>query len=633
MPTQLISIEKLKASPHNVRKTADKGALDTLKASILAHGLINPLLVTEADDGFYYVVAGGRRLMAHEALVKDGKLQKGHKVACTISDGENATEASLAENVVRQAMHPADEFEAFNRLATQDKLPAAKIAERFGVTEKHVQQRMKLARVAPEIVKDYRAGKLALDAVMAFTLTDDQNAQRKIYKGIKDNPHAHNIRRQLTEKKLSTKSKLAAFVGLEAYEKAGGKFVSDLFGEESFLDDAALVQQLAADKLKAEAEKVEAEGWEWVHSEMEDNSYSFTSKYAQLEPTPVDAPKKLTDKLEKLVAEHEEVENEFHETDDDALEDTLREKLDALESQIDELETELRTYEKYDPDQMKGAGAYVYVNYNGKLEIVRGLVTKKQAAKAQQATTGKPDVPEEKGMSQSLLLSLKAFRLQVAEVAMASKPELAYDLLVFNAARVLIAEEFRTDGIDIIFHDKTPIMGQVKDTPAEKALEAAKEKLSLKWLDGDDQLAQFAAFCKLTAAQKASILAYCVALTLEPALAPASPDKASACDAALALTATGVAEYWRPTADNFLSKITRDQLLEVGATVFRPAWAEKWRNVKKGDIVKELDRAFADPSKFSGDKEVETRLRTWLPEGMAFTLPQNKPAKSKKKAA
>lgn len=90
-------------------------------------------------------------------------------------------------------------------------------------------QRLKLARVAPEILKKYRAGKLTLEGVMAFPLTDDQNSQRKVYKAVKDHPHAHNIRCLITVKKASTKSKLAAFVELETYQKAGGKFVSDLF--------------------------------------------------------------------------------------------------------------------------------------------------------------------------------------------------------------------------------------------------------------------------------------------------------------------------------------------------------------------------------------------------------------------
>lgn len=126
MSIQLIPIEKLKVSPQNVRKSHDKSALDELKASILAHGLINPLLVTEGDNGFYEVIAGGRRLLAHQALEEEGKLPKGYKVKCDIAEGGNAAELSLVENVIREEMHPADEFEAFNRLATLEKTACRK---------------------------------------------------------------------------------------------------------------------------------------------------------------------------------------------------------------------------------------------------------------------------------------------------------------------------------------------------------------------------------------------------------------------------------------------------------------------------------------------------------------------------
>ncbi|MGV2336354.1 MAG UNVERIFIED_CONTAM: hypothetical protein LVR18_20350 [Planctomycetaceae bacterium] len=57
---------------------------------------------------------------------------------------------SLAENVIRQAMHPADQFDAFASLIEQGK-SAAEVASRFGVEESIVLKRMKLARVAAGI--------------------------------------------------------------------------------------------------------------------------------------------------------------------------------------------------------------------------------------------------------------------------------------------------------------------------------------------------------------------------------------------------------------------------------------------------------------------------------------------------
>src|SRR3546814_14230 len=111
---QNIRLDRLVKSPRNVRKTPSSGAADAeLKASIAVHGLQQNLVVTPANgDGAYEVIAGGRRLAALKALQAEGKLPADCLVPCFIRT-ESAAELSLAENIVRQAMHPADQFEAF----------------------------------------------------------------------------------------------------------------------------------------------------------------------------------------------------------------------------------------------------------------------------------------------------------------------------------------------------------------------------------------------------------------------------------------------------------------------------------------------------------------------------------------
>src|SRR4029077_20101973 len=132
-------------------------------------------------------------------------------------------------------------------------------------------------------------------------------------------------------------------------------------------------------------------------------------------------------------------------------------------------------------------------------------------------------------------LSLKSYRLQVAQLALASKPDLAYDLLVFSAAGSLLSHDGRAECLGIKFFNKSPVTAEVKDTAAAKALTQLREKLPLKWLDIGNDAKRFEEFRKLTHAQKASVLAFCVALTLEPSLAPEA-DNARSRDIALALS-------------------------------------------------------------------------------------------------
>ena len=138
-----IPLSQLELSPDNVRKTpADASAFTELKASIAAHGLLENLIARAMEPGAdgpgrYAVIAGGRRLAAMQALAAEGALDEDHPVPCRmIGDIVAAEEVSLAENSVRAAMHPADQVEAFRRLADAGSTAAA-IAARFGVSETH----------------------------------------------------------------------------------------------------------------------------------------------------------------------------------------------------------------------------------------------------------------------------------------------------------------------------------------------------------------------------------------------------------------------------------------------------------------------------------------------------------------
>ena len=89
----------------------------------------------------YAVIAGGRRLAAMQALAAEGALDEDHPVPCRMIGAiVAAEEVSLAENSVRAAMHPADQVEAFRRLADVGSTAAA-IAARFGVSERTVEKR------------------------------------------------------------------------------------------------------------------------------------------------------------------------------------------------------------------------------------------------------------------------------------------------------------------------------------------------------------------------------------------------------------------------------------------------------------------------------------------------------------
>lgn len=137
---ELLSVPRsLVPSRVNVRRHS-VGQVEELAALIEAQGLLRNLVVTEQEVGRgksrklrFAVAAGERRRRALLLLLQQrGRLPKGHEVLCELVPPERALEVSLAENSGREAMHPADEFEAFKALIDEGK-GVEDVAARFGV--------------------------------------------------------------------------------------------------------------------------------------------------------------------------------------------------------------------------------------------------------------------------------------------------------------------------------------------------------------------------------------------------------------------------------------------------------------------------------------------------------------------
>jgi ParB family chromosome partitioning protein len=258
-----IPLNKLVGSPLNVRKTGGQ-TIENLAASIQAHGLLHNLVVTKATKGDkHQVIAGARRLAALNKLAKEKVLPKTFDVPCRVIDAEASTESSLAENTIRQAMHPADQFMAFQQLVA-DGFGFEEIAARFGVSATTVRQRLKLANVAPRLFELYRTDEINLDQLMALAVTDDRAAQERVWDSAQEwNRNPNVLRRALTETMVDVaRDPRARFVGIEAYINAGGLIERDLFQpeHEGYLTDPAKLDRLAAEKLENVAAEVRGEG-------------------------------------------------------------------------------------------------------------------------------------------------------------------------------------------------------------------------------------------------------------------------------------------------------------------------------------------------------------------------------------
>ena len=359
---QSIPLSKLSPSGLNARRVEKKVAVEELAASIQAHGLLQGLTVVEAGEGRYQVSAGGRRLAALKLLAKRKVIAGDFAVPCVVVPAEIAEETSLAENVQRVAMHPLDEVEAFGRLAASGLMEDA-IAARFGTGVRHVRQRLALASLSPVLKTAFRSGELSLDAARAFCLVGEHERQEAVF-GLMPKPvtNAYAVRSYLTQHAVRASDRLARFVGLEAYEAAGGVVRRDLFEEELvFLDSVDVLNQLAGEKLEAVKAPLLEAGWGWVtvnlgHGRM-DGGHANRLRPEWREPTDEERTEhaELSARIAVL-----EAEDPGH-ADIPGLRAGLAALVDACRS--------------WDAEKLPLAGCVISIDHEGKVVITHGVVT------------------------------------------------------------------------------------------------------------------------------------------------------------------------------------------------------------------------------------------------------------------
>ena len=372
-----IPFNRLVLSQANVRRIKAGVSLEELAEDIARRTLLQSLTVRPilddkgAETGMFEVPAGGRRFRALELLVKQKRLARTAPIPCVVRTEGLAEEDSLAENIQRAPLHPLDQFRAFLTLREKGK-SEEEIAAAFFVSVAVVRQRLRLAAVSPKLLDVYAEDGISLDQVMAFTVNPDHVRQEQVWEALQRSytKEPHQIRRMLTEGAVRASDKRAQFVGVEAYEAAGGLILRDLFNSDDggWLQDPALLDRLAMEKLDREAEAIRAEGWKWVEV-APDFPYGHTYDLRRL----VGEQRPLT---EQETAAHDALRAEF-----DRLEESCagsNEIPEEVDQRLSEIETALAAFEErpviYDPAEIGRAGAFVSIDGSGALRVERGYV-------------------------------------------------------------------------------------------------------------------------------------------------------------------------------------------------------------------------------------------------------------------
>ena len=145
---------RIRPNPYQPRRTWDEEELAALTASVLEHGIIQPILVTEIVDG-YQLVAGERRLRAAVAA----GLERIPAVVRQLADREQL-ELALVENLQRSDLDAIESALAYRQLIDEFGLSQDEVAERVGRARSTVANTLRLLDLAPSIRQAIVDGRL-----------------------------------------------------------------------------------------------------------------------------------------------------------------------------------------------------------------------------------------------------------------------------------------------------------------------------------------------------------------------------------------------------------------------------------------------------------------------------------------
>ncbi len=174
-------IESLKANPRNPRRNFTEAELEELAASIRERGIIQPIVVREAENDGYEIIAGERRWRAAQRAGL-------HDVPIAIVDATDAQslEFAIIENVQRTDLNPLEEAAGYVALMEQCNHTQDEVAQIVGKSRPYVANMVRLLKLAPQVQTLVRAGKLS--AGHARLLVNQPNqieiAQEIVEKGL-----------------------------------------------------------------------------------------------------------------------------------------------------------------------------------------------------------------------------------------------------------------------------------------------------------------------------------------------------------------------------------------------------------------------------------------------------------------
>jgi len=604
---EYVPYARLCRSPLNVRKKAPTG-IEPLAETIAEKGLMQNLVVHamkgRGKQPKLCVCAGQRRLAALDLLFSRGRITKDYQVPVLIVSEGEALAASLIENREREPMCIADEAVAFRLLVDEGK-PVIHVAALFKVSEMVVRRALRIANLAPSLLDQMREDKLDYEQAKVLALADDHATQQRVWNEALNawQRRPSELRAALTTAELdASENPLARFVGLDAYEAAGGFVRRDLFSDDrnaGYIADAELLHRLATERLVELSQTIAAEGWSFVETRTRVDQAELI-QYDRIASTSRKPTKAEKTELAALVAVRDEAKaalDAYYADQDSEEDEALWERLDnALTDATAAVDAYGERFETFDANDMKRAGAFVAIDEAGKVQVTRGLrrpeeraADSNQVAQLAHAPRSRDLPPKAKPVhGEKLCKRLTAHRTAAVQIELAQQPGVALAVLMYRMIPVVFDDVYGQSYIDhavrIDVHTSRDALvsnaDDMGDSAAWKGLEEQRAKWARMLPKRTDEL--LAWLLLQDSDVMSNLFAFCVAATVD-GISPV--DRAHAINEVANTMEVDLTRYWKPTRAGYFEHVSKDRIVSVVGEAVAPHVAGELRGMKKGDAA------------------------------------------------
>jgi ParB family chromosome partitioning protein len=592
-----------KKNPRRVKPARE--AHDRLVALIRLQGLLHPLVVRKsAKPKCYEVVAGDRRLAALK------EVHKGNgdpKIPCLLKDGDEqeCQAVSLGENFGREPMHPLDEAEAFAGLASSDGKDAKTIGEEFGVGEKYVRQRMKLATLAKVIKAAYRDNEINTAMAAAFASVPEDR-QLEVWKEVNGHPqHAEHVRNVIANSWIDARHALFDVSTLPANAVS-----RDLFSEKVLIERKAFMEA-QSEPLKAKQAALTDDGWHEVvvgeRTQIIDRLYSMETPERELDDATNTKLSRLAEKQKALEAKAEEIDH-----NDAKAVNALERKFTVLQEEEQAILNDAPLH--FSEETKALATAFLILDPNGQVHTEYRVprTRHKQHGKAGGATgegeSDGPKPPTSEDLSERQLASVFTHQALMVRQALLQHETARKRLLV-----LLLHENIRSEAI-AMRHDANAITLATNDegftSPIVDRLRELRTKLDpfgdKAHVEDEEAYAQLA---KMKPAKLDALIDLLLAETITAHLT--RPTKLI--DIMVQEFELNIREYWMPDAEWFAG-YQKLQLSHLMGELLGAVYDPKREIRKKSELVSVLATLFVDAAEAKlDDKKLAQRVNQWVP--------------------